>query len=282
MPLEPKVFDTLVLLVRNSGHLLAKDELMNQVWPDAVVEEGSLTRNISTLRRALGDGENGLRYIETVPRRGYRFVARVRDSGDESPDPVKAKDVGARTITEEQERYSRDEVERPDVDGEATAARGVARTAIESDGEPTARAGEPVARPPSRAEYLVAKSKRHKSGAVVTAIGLVTAIAIVAYVYPARSGKAAIDSVAVLPFVNVSGDPNMEYLSDGITENLINNLSQLPQLKVIAHSSASRYKGKEVDPHEAAQALGVGALVTGRIVQRGDESANQRRVDEYE
>ena len=86
VPLEPKVFDTLVLLIRNSGHLLEKDELMNKVWPDAAVEEGSLTRNISTLRRVLGDGEHGLRYIETVPRRGYRFVASVRDLGDESPD----------------------------------------------------------------------------------------------------------------------------------------------------------------------------------------------------
>src|SRR5918993_5214100 len=123
VPLEPKVFDTLLLLVRNSGHLLAKDELMNKVWPDAVVEEGSLTRNISTLRRALGDGENGQRYIETVPRRGYRFVARVRDSGDESADSAKGQRVGAETITEEEERHSRDEVERP-------AASGGARTAI--------------------------------------------------------------------------------------------------------------------------------------------------------
>ena len=81
VPLEPKVFDTLVLLIRNSGHLLEKGELMDKLWPDAAVEEGSLTRNISALRRALGDGENGLRYIETVPRRGYRFVASVRESG---------------------------------------------------------------------------------------------------------------------------------------------------------------------------------------------------------
>src|SRR5918993_1223402 len=183
VPLEPKVFDTLLLLVRNSGHLLAKDELMNNVWPDAVVEEGSLTRNISTLRRALGEGENGLRYIETVPRRGYRFVARVRDSGDESPDPVKERHVGARTIAEEKERHSRDEVGRPDVHGEATAAGRGARTAIESNGEPTARAGEPAARPPSRAGQLVAKIKRHKSGAVVTAIGLAAAIAIATYIY---------------------------------------------------------------------------------------------------
>ena len=113
VPLEPKVFDTLVLLIRNSGHLLEKDELMDKVWPDAEVEEGSLTRNISTLRRVLGDGENGLRYIETVSRRGYRFVASVRDLGDESPDSVKEKHVGAQIINGEKEIYSRDEVERP-------------------------------------------------------------------------------------------------------------------------------------------------------------------------
>src|SRR2546423_6309571 len=270
VPLEPKVFDTLVLLIRNSGHLLEKDELMDKVWPDAEVEEGSLTRNISTLRRVLGDGENGLRYIETVPRRGYRFVASVRDLGDESPDSVKEKHVGAQIITGEKEIYSRDEVERPGANGKAAAVRGGAQTAIESAEEPTARAGEVVARLPTRAEYLVANIKRHKSVAVVTAIGLVIAIAIVAYIRLPRSSKAAIDSVAVLPFANVSNDPNVEYFSDGVTESLINNLSQLPQLKVIARSSAFRYKGKEVDPQEAAQALGVGAIVTGRIVQRGD------------
>src|SRR5438270_14082967 len=69
--LEPKVFDSLVLLIRNSGHLLEKDELMNKVWPAAMVEKGSLTRNTSTLRRSWGDGENGLRYVEQLPRHGY-------------------------------------------------------------------------------------------------------------------------------------------------------------------------------------------------------------------
>ena len=191
VPLEPKVFDTLVLLIRNSGHLLEKDELMDKVWPDAEVEEGSLTRNISTLRRVLGDGENGLRYIETVSRRGYRFVASVRDLGDESPDSVKEKHVGAQIINGEKEIYSRDEVERPAANGKAAAVRGGAQTAIESAEEPTARAGEVVARLPTRAQYLVANIKRHKSGAVVTAIGLVIAIAIVVYIYIPRSGKAA-------------------------------------------------------------------------------------------
>lgn len=220
VPLEPKVFDTLFLLVRNGGRLLEKGELLNRVWPDAVVEEGSLTRNISALRRALGEGEGGLRYIETVPRRGYRFVASVRSLGDERPDPA--------------------------------------------DMEPAAQLNADV-------EHVGAHIKRHKSGAVLAALALIIAASAVAYFYLAPGGKPAIGSVAVLPFANASGDPEMEYLSDGIAENLINNLSQLPQLKVIARSSAFRYKGREVDPDEVARAVGVGAIVTGRIVQRGDE-----------
>jgi len=73
--LTPKAFDTLLLLVRNSGHLLEKDELITMLWPDSFVEEGSLSNNIFLLRKALGEDPA---YIETVPRRGYRFVGAVR------------------------------------------------------------------------------------------------------------------------------------------------------------------------------------------------------------
>jgi serine/threonine-protein kinase len=83
-------------------------------------------------------------------------------------------------------------------------------------------------------------------------------------------GGRAIDSVAVLPFVNDGGDPDAEYLSDGITEALINNLSQLPNLRVIARSSAFRYKGRADDPRAAGTELGVQAVVAGRVVRRGD------------
>jgi serine/threonine protein kinase len=86
-----------------------------------------------------------------------------------------------------------------------------------------------------------------------------------------RSDHGEISSVAVMPFVNVSNDPNSEYLSDGITESLINNLSELPNLAVMARSSVSRYKGREVDPQSVAKELKVEAIVTGRIVRRGDE-----------
>jgi DNA-binding winged helix-turn-helix (wHTH) protein/Tfp pilus assembly protein PilF len=77
--LTPKVFDILLLLVRNGGRALEKESFMREIWPDSFVEEGNLNRNISTLRRALGDGRDGQKYIETIPKRGYRFVAGVRE-----------------------------------------------------------------------------------------------------------------------------------------------------------------------------------------------------------
>jgi Tol biopolymer transport system component/DNA-binding winged helix-turn-helix (wHTH) protein len=77
-PLPPKVFDTLLVLVENSGRVVSKDELMQSLWPDTFVEESNLTQNISQLRRALGDGAADAQYIETIPKRGYRFVAGVQ------------------------------------------------------------------------------------------------------------------------------------------------------------------------------------------------------------
>ena len=78
LQLRSKVFETLCVLVANSGHLLAKDELMQAVWPDSIVEENNLDHNISALRRSLGENAGGQKYIETVPRQGYRFVAAVK------------------------------------------------------------------------------------------------------------------------------------------------------------------------------------------------------------
>jgi len=79
VPLRPKVFDVLLMLVQNKGHILSKDEVMKQVWADAVVEEGNIARNISTLRNALGERPGEHQYIETIPWRGYRFVASVKE-----------------------------------------------------------------------------------------------------------------------------------------------------------------------------------------------------------
>src|SRR6185295_11036423 len=79
VPLTPKALDTLLVLVENTGRLLDKEDLMKRVWPDTFVEEAGLTRNISSLRKALFDDSAAQQYIETVPKRGYRFTAAVRD-----------------------------------------------------------------------------------------------------------------------------------------------------------------------------------------------------------
>src|SRR5262249_33721052 len=79
VPLTHKAFEMLRVLVENNGHVVPKDDFLNKIWPETFIEEGILTVNIANLRKALGDDRSEHRYIETVPRRGYRFVAAVRD-----------------------------------------------------------------------------------------------------------------------------------------------------------------------------------------------------------
>lgn len=167
VPLPAKVLSTLLLLVRNNGRVVEKEVLMNEVWPDEYVEEGNLAQHIFILRRALGESTENPNYIETVPRRGYRFVAKMIEPGEKTDDK-------------------------------------------------------------------------------------------------------GIDSLAVLPFVNASNDPNMEYLSDGITEGVMHSLSGLPQLKVMARSTVFRYKGAGIDPQEAGHRLGVRAVMVGIVQQIGE------------
>ena len=167
VPLRPKVFDILLMLVQNSGHILTKDDVMKRVWSDTAVEDGNISRTISTLREVLGEGPREQRYIETIPWRGYRFVARVRE-----------------VLIEEQWKR--------------------------------------------------------------------------------------IESIAVLPFVHVSGDAAIDYLADGLTDSLITGLAQLKQLRVISRNSAFRYKGREVDAQTVGHELKVQALLVGRVAQTDD------------
>jgi serine/threonine protein kinase/tetratricopeptide (TPR) repeat protein len=113
---------------------------------------------------------------------------------------------------------------------------------------------------------------RSRATTVIAAVVLVVLLVVSGWFYRLRiGGGETIDSVAVLPFVNASADPNTEYLSDGITESLINSLSQLPHLKVMSRDSAFMYKGKDTDARTVGQALGVRAVFKGRVMQRGDD-----------
>src|SRR5258708_29768980 len=101
IPLTPKAYDTLLALVENAGHGLKKDDLMQRVWPDTFVEESSLVRNISVLRKVLED-EDG-RYIETLPKHGYRFVAPVKESRLSAETMLVEEHTRARVVIEETE-----------------------------------------------------------------------------------------------------------------------------------------------------------------------------------
>jgi TolB-like protein/DNA-binding winged helix-turn-helix (wHTH) protein/Flp pilus assembly protein TadD len=217
--LPAKAFDTLVLLVRNSGHLMEKDELLRTLWPDSFVEEGSLSNNIFVLRKALGEDPQ---YIETVPKRGYRFVGAVRCLPDE-------------------ERGNPKETEFQ-----------------------TSKLAMVPAAPKARPLW------RSRTVEGIAALVLVALLAVAGWYYQSSGWSlVTLHSVAVLPFENASGDPNAEYLSDGIAESLINSLSQLPNFKVMSRDSAFHYRGKETDARSVGQALGVRAVLKGRVVEQG-------------
>ena len=122
----------------------------------------------------------------------------------------------------------------------------------------------------SSAEYIVTGLRRHRR--FLALAFAVVAIAAAAIIYLTLRPR-PLDSLAVLPFVNVGGNPGTEYLSDGITESIINNLSQLPKVSVRSFSSVARFKNKDVDPQEAGRALKVQAVLTGRLVHHGDQVA---------
>src|SRR5438128_11044643 len=90
IPLTPKALDTLLALLASPGRVVERDELIKTVWPDTFVEDGALARNISALRKALGEGSEDSRYIETIPKRGYRFTAPVKDVAELPPAPPPA------------------------------------------------------------------------------------------------------------------------------------------------------------------------------------------------
>ena len=234
--LPPKVFDTLHSLVRRRGEIVEREELLSEVWGQTFVEEGNLSVNISHLRKVLGKD-----LIETIPRRGYRLTASISTMWDEAL-PISEPD-----LSQVEGTVPGSELSFPKQEG----------AFIDS--------------------YHGANRNRFRLVLVGITILLVGALAVIAWrtgpAYFSRKSdsRPAANSIAVLPFQNLSGDQSTDYLSDGLSESLINKLSSLPKLKVIAQAYSLRYKGKEIDPAEVGRTLNVEALLTGRVAQRGDD-----------
>ena len=167
----------------------------------------------------------------------------------------------------------------PDADGRKATTTSGSQAAVETVYESAATTGDvATARTTSSVEYLVSEIKRHKRGAVLAAAAVFVAVAAIAYFFYPTSGGEAIDSVAVLPFVNASGDPNTEYLSEGISDSIINSLSRLPNLKVNSLNSVLRYKGKQIDPAGGRARAERPGGVDGQNDTAGRRCDDQRRV----
>jgi TolB-like protein/DNA-binding winged helix-turn-helix (wHTH) protein/Tfp pilus assembly protein PilF len=255
VPLTPKVFDILITLVEKGGQVVEKDDLMKKVWPTTFVEEGNLTQNVSLLRKALGESPGGVQFIETVPRRGYRFIATVSESWDDPSGlgSVESVDNSAGKL-----------VAKAPGNGHHNVA-----ASRPPDGTADGVAAESASIPVPGSSRLV--GFRRTPTFALAAAAVVAIIGIVYFAGWGRIGDASsIQSIAVLPFIDESADPDAEYINDKIAESLINSLSKLPQLRVVPRSVVAGYKGKEIDPRKIGKELNVRAVVTGRVRRHGD------------
>jgi len=240
LPLAPKVFDTLVALVRHRGHLLEKNQLMEEVWPDTFVEEINLAVNISTLRKVLGESDNGRPFIETVPKRGYRFVAEVSEPS--YPDELVIHNrLRARIVASDHTEW-----------------------AATNTGLDVASASAAKHQP-----------LRRKVMAAVLA-GTVVILGLLAFplwrLSHGRTATAApqIKSIAVLPFKPINSEANDEYLELGMADDLINRLTGLKEVVVRPTSTVRKYTNVNQDPIAVGKELRVDAVLEGNIQKLGD------------
>jgi TolB-like protein/DNA-binding winged helix-turn-helix (wHTH) protein/Flp pilus assembly protein TadD len=274
VPLRPKVFETLLALVEANGQLVTKEALLQRLCPDSFVEEGVLPVNISALRKALGENRGENRYIITVPGRGYQFVAAVKEL-DEDIHFVAEESIRSHFLIEhEEDRGEIEQMQRPALNGESTEPQGDRQTKVRAAKALTTQPIElAVVKTASNTQPIrrIRVSKRILSAVLI--LSTITAAGIYGFYFFANDTG---DSIAVLPFTFISKDPkslgdsDSEYFSDGITENVINRLSQFSRLKVIARSSVFYYQDKGIDPKQAGRELGVHTVLIGRIIQRGE------------
>jgi DNA-binding winged helix-turn-helix (wHTH) protein/TolB-like protein/Flp pilus assembly protein TadD len=252
VPLKPKAFDLLLVLVSDSGHLVSKEELLNKVWHDSNVEEANISHNIYKLREALGDGRNGEKYIENIPRRGYRFVAQVTEVRDEGVELLVQEHARAHVVIEEE-------------------AREPAPTAVAT---PNTVAATPAQRttPLALPAQVAAPHRRRRT--FLIALGVVICAGLVGgYIVRARRGAQTRDSIrslAVLPFRPLSTEGRDEALELGMADALITKLSNVRQLVVRPTSAVLKYGDASQDLLAAGREQNVDAVIDGKVQRVGD------------
>ena len=212
--IETRAMDVLMVLAGQAGAVVPVEELLATVWKGVVVGEGSVYLAIRQLRQVFEDAADSTRYIETIPKRGYRLIVPVEP--------------------------------------------------LESEPPPAVAPASP-APSPGRIGRI---DRRWLAAAVVAGIAIVLALA---FTLRERAAPVAATSVAVLPFENLSSDPEQEYFADGITEELLNTLSRVRDLRVTGRTSAFHFKDRKADLRTIGETLGVEHIVEGSVRKSGDQ-----------
>jgi len=273
LSLTPKAFDTLLILVRNHGRVLTKDELLQQIWPDTFVEEVNLAVNISTLRKALSDSTGGREYIETVPRRGYRFVAPVKKLCESADVDLPVEISLPSEIAVLPLLQPSGGIEVPEKIAETTANIQVLST---------------------------------KGAVVLAGIGLLAlmGVSVLLYLWARHNHEETTDtattaapaskikvrrSIAVLGFQNLSGRPESSWLSTALSEMLSTELAADGQLRTIPGEDIARLKVElplaDADAFSKAtltkirKNLGTDYVVVGSYTALGGNATRRIRLD---
>jgi TolB-like protein/DNA-binding winged helix-turn-helix (wHTH) protein/Flp pilus assembly protein TadD len=270
-PLVPKAVETLLALIERRGKIISKDELLEAVWPDTVVEESSLFVYLSVLRKTLGTLQDGRPYVETLRRRGYRFNGEVHlvEEAVEDKNYGLSVDEFEQSRTNIQSQAVRLHVVKKIIEP-IDSFRSATTDSLSVNDLPTDpsvwRQTNPAVNdlPESRRDWPLRRSS-------FAAIGVIALVAALALSYTYFFSRRSIHSIAVMPFTNENGDPKLEYLSDGLTGNLIESLSKVPGLEVKALSTVVRYKGANSDARRIGKELNVEAVLFGHLIETGED-----------
>ena len=232
--IPPKPYDMLRYLVENPERLVTQDELLDKLWPETYVNPELIRKYILDIRKILGDRPDKPEFIETVPKRGYRFIAPVVEQSEaEPPDLSTSPPIG--------EPASEERIE-----------RGAAR---------------------SEPERFPVKHSLRKL-VLIPVLFVLVAAGIGAKFRLARNERSVLlstdASIAVLPFADMSSGKDQEYFSDGLAEQLIHELAKVSGLKVVGRSSAFQFKGKNEDLREVGRKLGVANILEGSVRRDGN------------
>ncbi len=253
VPLAPKAFELLLFLVQNQGRLLSKEQIMETLWPGSFVEEANLTVSISVLRKVLGEKEGNLRYIETIPKKGYRFIASVREV------------QGTSAILLEEGSFSKSRNE-PVWPGPAVnTIPPEANDGVKDRDDPPVTSSGPAYSPLRRYRWTI-----------LTAAILVFLVPAAIFFIRRRpmaspAHLATVQrSLAILPLRNLRQNPQDDFLGFSLADAVITGLGPISSLTVRPSSAIEKYKGQMLDLQKIGGDLGVDTLLTGTFIHDGD------------